>query len=196
MLKVFIFVFYAILSSSAMSLRNEFNVSFEVSQIPEREIRKIFSELENDPRLPHKVVQSGCSERAIKMCDILRESYQIYCGRVFALGSFRVATPYTYEGFVDWHNFHTALFILNENNQPRIIDPSLFDRPVHLETWVKKLTTSQRSKLRQIFYAEAFTYSPEGAKYSAHNLTSNERAQIQQVLDENLEIQSRHPLLK
>ena len=118
--------------------------SVPVSEITLERAFQVFQFLAGQPDIPFFFVRDCCSARAHKMC-LLLEAQGIVArklwnyGHGFALNkrTLRVKTPRDPSGQVCW-TFHVAP-IVNVSDDPVgtvVIDPSIFDRPVAVSTWL------------------------------------------------------------
>lgn len=109
--------------------------------------QKAFDELKARDDIPFDYPTDCCYSRAHEMCRTLQEK-NVPCGKVwnyahdFDAGgaSLHVPTPNSPSGAVDWR-YHVAptVPVTQPDGSVRdmVMDPSMFDKPVPVEEWVK-----------------------------------------------------------
>lgn len=113
----------------------------------------VFREFRNDPDFLWEFVEDCCLAKTHKMCAMLR-ARGIWCQKIRAdnaegtwLGSFGLCIARPDAPGAYWHmSFHIAPLVRVRTPAgvaERVMDPALFDGPVPLETWSKKLINRQ-----------------------------------------------------
>jgi hypothetical protein len=117
----------------------------DVSVIPESKANELFRAFKNDKALALNYLSDGCYARAHQMARAA-EKDGILFGKVFSEGvlGIKPVSPHVPNDF-QW-GYHVAPIVYvrlaNGSKQLRVIDPSLFDKPVSLVEWKKKLVSA------------------------------------------------------
>ncbi len=134
-----------------------------------------------EPSVPFNYVLDGCDMRALLISKWLLEHNGIQTFRVAIeaeQGYFYPETKYAQEGLVELSRHTAAGFcVVNpESNivEPFILDPSFFDKPVHLATWFAKFPSEPGTKIKA-YYGNMYSLHPGSSR--AHFLG----AELQEV---------------
>lgn len=140
------------------------------------------------PCIPFQYVRDGCYARAHKMRKIITEDYGYCCEKVFSFanqGSDRLAVTADKWGgcCVTWW-YHVAPLVRVRISIPKItklkltlamvIDPSMFDKPVLLTTWLsaqEKTVCDANANLSMYAIQPGSAYTPNG--YSGTQFTTD-----------------------
>lgn len=140
--------------------------------------------------IPFSVPEDGCYARAHKMTMELEKS-GIYTAKLFVSGKLSVKTDNSPEGQVDWY-FHVAPVLCvknNDKNELMILDPSIFTKPVTIETWLRKQTLKEATFIKKIYVATKYSYRLGDVFSLIDYYASSDIADMDKVLKNNLKIE-------
>lgn len=176
----FILIFLFSLATMAdvnkpMGLPNGFTPSpddeISVSVIDEAKAQQLFRDfLANPPDIPFRYPQDGCYARATEMARIA-EKENIQMAKIFAEGLLIAKMDYPKLPAVSW-GWHVAPMVYVKKKSGLIVkmvfDPSLFDKPVSEEEWLKRMESTDDSKgyvlqgkIDKKYYGSRFQYMPK-----------------------------------
>lgn len=130
-----------------------------LSVLEPEEAQAFFQALAGRGDLPHRYLADGNYARAHKMVRIL-EDEGVIAAKAWVTG----------ELYLDWAfgeaglRYHVAPLVYVRYNQVpvlRVLDPSLFDRPVTYQDWKARLLAKPKSKLEGAFFTSRFAYDPD-----------------------------------
>ena len=147
----FSFILFALLSFSAESeirnIKNGFARAISdprelpVSVITQKEADALFKSFTDDIKIPFRYPFDGCYARATAMAKTA-EDKKIIMGKVFVEGTLIAETGLPEYPVVAW-GWHVApmLYVKNASGKVEIqvFDPGLFDHPVPLDQWKRKM---------------------------------------------------------
>ena len=171
------------------------------AELTESEAFQVFQSLRNDPKITHELPENNyCTGRALKMGMLLEEK-GIYSKKVFLYDqSMRVPNPFVANETLLW-TYHTAPVVkVRRADGPSVdmvFDPSLFAKPVTLETWRSALTTRTCSEIpvtSSSFHppdcsfqiTERFTFKPSRASAKDTSWRQEDLDRATNMMDENL----------
>lgn len=153
------------------------NPAISASVLSEDEVQQLFKILASIKEIPFKYPEEGCYARALEMSRVM-DQLGITSVRAF------VAVPHTYKkypngtqdfiatgpmfyvktrnspkGYVEW-NYHTAPVVLVKDHGklvPTVIDPSIFDSAVPVQTWIATMSAKEKPVV-QLTYHNRFDY--------------------------------------
>jgi hypothetical protein len=143
------------------SIKDVNGESIAVSELTEEQALKYFRELANDPKIPFAYPDDGCYARAHYMSRKLEEK-GIITDKVFLEGNLRVETANSPTGSVTWW-YHVAPVVMVKKDGKEVLmvfDPSIFDRPVPVEDWVKIQTKHDGGRVDRVYNTRRFVYQP------------------------------------
>lgn len=119
-----------------------------ISVVEEKELDQIFQSIAKDPKYAFDVPENGCWARAHIMAREL-EKKGIRVGKIFAEGFLTVETENALNGMgVSW-SYHVAPLVAVKTQKGvelRVLDPSLFNKPVPVKTWTDKMIPKEEFK--------------------------------------------------
>lgn len=128
--------------------------------VTESEASSLFREFAADPSLPFRFLPDGCQARAQRMAQLLLAK-GIQSGKVFIKGKFELENPWDPLWPARWQ-YHTAPVLLVKvaegRNELRVIDPSLFARPVTLPEFASRFASFKSSRIDDLYLTGPFTY--------------------------------------
>lgn len=158
--------------------------------VTETEALRIFREIAAIKSIPFDFYDDCCYSRAHKMCQILR-SKGITPRKIWNYSSgwpratLRIAMPGQADEYIYW-NYHVAPIITVETSKDtlssRVIDPSLFDRPVTEDQW-KDAQNDQDSLIITTGYAYYYQ-DPNGITEQFDNDYSQTERELKKHRDE------------
>ncbi len=165
---------------------------FKISVLSTDEASELFVKLASRKEIPFNCPDSGCYARAHKMAE-LAEQMGIIVGKIFVIGDLSIVTPNHPNGFVKW-NGHMAPIISVKNESgisAMVIDPSMFNEIVPVETWVKAQTGTRR----EIYLTTRYNY--QGPMETNVHWVDDDFSDMDETLDYFLKIQkdrAAHPI--
>jgi hypothetical protein len=155
-------------------------------------LNQIFKVIASDPKIPFKYAQDGCNARAQEMSRIL-DKHGVTSAKIFIEGDLKVKTENSPKGYFEWW-YHVAPAVkvkVGNKVMVYVIDPSIFDRPVPVEDWIKSQTShsEEASKSKVIFFTNRYHYCVQDrdnvmTSYDKDNLLAG-----QGIMEANLSIQ-------
>ena len=124
----------------------------KISVLSEEEAVHVFEKMKNLKRIPFYYVNDGCYARAQRM-SYRMSLMGVRTGKLFIVGKLNPLPG------LKW-KFHVAPFILvgtQDQYEVRIIDPSLFDKPVSVDDWVQ----ASHPKTYKLLYRSRGAYLPD-----------------------------------
>ncbi len=127
----------------------------------------LFEMFKQDKTLAHNYLKKGCQAKAHKMSLFAEEVYQIHFGKVYVEGFLQVKTQSPIEPLVIW-GWHVApvVFVrINGQDQLRVFDPALFEKPVSVEEWKQKMLYKEsgyknKVHIKDLYFGSRFQYFP------------------------------------
>jgi hypothetical protein len=116
------------------------------------------------PCITFKYKANGCQARAHMMRYYLEDSFMISCKKVFLFGNLRAKNSGTCDGDCITWGWHVAP-VVNEKSPDgvitqKIIDPSLFGRPVTIEEWkAAQINCAADSRIDTMYVVDSKFYS-------------------------------------
>jgi hypothetical protein len=156
----------------------------KISVIDSDKANKLFKTFASDKEIPFRYPVDGCYARATVMAQ-LAEHEGIQVGKVFVEGSLQVKTNNSNFPKVRW-GWHVAPMVYvkeaDGSKNLKVFDPSIFDHPVTVDEWEKKLldhSDGYNAKIQSVYYSSRFQYFPrwnEGnkAEWVKHDLDESE----------------------
>lgn len=132
-----------------------------VSLVSESLAQELFDKVAKKEHIPFGYPEDGCYARAHEMARIL-EKEGVITAKAFIEGDLRVETSNSPKGYVEWW-YHVAPIIQVEvdgKQQPYVIDPSIFDKPVPIEQWYEVQTSHERGRKDNTYITRRFNYTP------------------------------------
>ncbi len=169
----------------------DFELDFEVSVLSESEAQSLFQFLAARKDIAFKFIAYGCEPRAHKMALLLEEK-NIQVGKVFVLGDLQVDNPRDPAKPIRWPE-HVAPFVVvqgQEGLKKFILDPSLFDRAVEVDTWLALMTQHQPKSFPSVYYTPRFYYQVYSFTVPTKNYQDYEIGSMKSKLKEYLELQN------
>ena len=133
----------------------------DVSILTMDEAMKYFTNIKEDKSIPFKYPEDGCYARAHKMSWAFDDA-GIDSAKIFVEGNLEVKTKNTPDGTVNWW-YHVAPVVLIDFKgvvEPYVFDPSLFEKPVKAQEWVKVQTSHEKARVDNVYFTERFNYYP------------------------------------
>lgn len=134
-----------------------------VSVVPEEELNQIFSKIAKDPKYAFDVPENGCWARAHIMAKEL-EAKGIRVGKMFVEGTLAVRTKKALNGEGVIWSYHVAPLVAVQTKngvELRILDPSLFDKPVPVKTWTDRMLPLEKLKDEtKMYITDRFNLDP------------------------------------
>ncbi|MBV2167500.1 MAG: hypothetical protein KUL82_02225 [Bdellovibrio sp.] len=134
-----------------------------VSVVSEEELNKIFDEFSKDPKYAFDIPENGCWARAHLMAREL-EKRGIRVAKMFVEGTLVVQTKKALNGEGVVWTYHVAPMVAVQTAkgvEMRILDPSLFEKPVPVKTWTDKMLPAPELKEDvQIYVTDRFVLDP------------------------------------
>lgn len=134
-----------------------------ISVVKEEELNQIFAEIARDPKYAFGSVENGCWARAHIMAREL-EKRGIRVGKMFAEGTLAVRTEKALNGEGVVWTYHVAPLVAVETTKGtelRVLDPSMFDKPVPVKTWTDKMLPDQELKDEvELYVTDRFVLEP------------------------------------
>ncbi|MBY0413349.1 MAG: hypothetical protein K2Q18_04260 [Bdellovibrionales bacterium] len=128
-----------------------------LSIISSEKATSLFKTLKEDHINSFNLNEEGCFARAHRMAQMLDEE-GVLSGKIFAEGSI----PFKGKNIEGFWSYHTASVILVRKKGkiiPTVIDPVLFDKPVSVDEWKKKLLKHPKAKIDRTFYTKRFIFN-------------------------------------
>lgn len=136
-----------------------------ISVISSKMAQYVFDVFKNDKSIPFAYMIEGCQANAHRMSK-MAEKYHIYFGKVYAEGNLLVKVnnhPTIKYLPWDWHVAPIVYVKFNNTYELKVIDPSLFDQPVSVETWTQKMLHKHDkypTQIKSLYYGSRFQYFP------------------------------------
>lgn len=164
-MKNIIFAFLFVLASFASwaevtSLKDFSGAKISVSVLSEEEARQVYAKILKWDHIPFKYGDDGCDARAFEIGHLLEKKESILVGKIFIEGEIWVESPNISTGEVGWW-MHVAPFVVvrkGKKNTVMVIDPTLFDKLVSKEEWVRRLKQHRNTHVDRVFYKDRFHY--------------------------------------
>ncbi|CAA7194082.1 protein-glutamine glutaminase family protein [Chryseobacterium potabilaquae] len=92
-----------------------------------------FKTIKETPIFKWRYKRDGCFARAHKMAEILQNQYDIDYSKLE-----KIWIGNTNGSLLNEWTYHVALVVVGQDGERKVMDPSLFDSPVDMETWRNK----------------------------------------------------------
>lgn len=168
-------------------VENEFK-SITVDIISEARAQQLFESFKADESIPFGYPIDGCYARATAMARIA-ESENIQMAKIYAEGVLRVKDVGPFYPEVTW-GFHVAPIIgvkqKNGKTIDMVFDPGLFDRPVTVDEWIKKMQAPGEPSptVDNIYYGSRFQHGRRDWENSKNNWHTRDLERTKTVLAE------------
>jgi hypothetical protein len=135
----------------------------KVSVLSQPQVRQLFSELLRQD-IPFQFAREGCYARSYAMTEYAK-SKKIEMGQVVAEGSLQAETRSELYPTAQWGHHMAPMVAVDTGSgvELQVLDPALFDRPVSVTEWTKKLehdTSDFNAQVTEVYYGTRFQYSP------------------------------------
>lgn len=134
-----------------------------LSVVDEKELDKIFADIKKESKYAFEYLEDGCWARAHLITQEL-EKRGIRAGKTFAEGYLVVPTDKAMNGYAVQWSYHVAPLVAVQTEkgiEMRILDASLFDKPVPVKEWTDKMMPSEEIKEDVIIYnTDRFVLDP------------------------------------
>lgn len=134
-----------------------------LSVVDEKDIEKIFADIRKESKYAFEYLEDGCWARAHLITQEL-EKRGIRAGKTFAEGYLVVPTDKAMNGEAVVWSYHVAPLVAVQTDkgiEMRILDASLFDKPVPVKEWTDKMMPSEDIKEDVVIYnTDRFVLDP------------------------------------
>lgn len=134
-----------------------------LSVVDEKELEKIFADIQKESKYAFEYLEDGCWARAHLITQEL-EKRGIRAGKTFAEGYLVVPTDKAMNGQAVVWSYHVAPLVAVQTEkgiEMRILDASLFDKPVPVKEWTDKMMPSDEIKEDAVIYnTDRFVLDP------------------------------------
>ncbi len=121
--------------------------------------------MSSNKKIPFQFSIEGCYARATGMA-LMAEDEKIFMGKIFAEGNLQAKIENSFFPLNKW-GWHVATVVYVEDQNKKqtlnVFDPSLFDHPVSVEEWKKKIlyeTKDYKPSLTALYYGSRYQYNP------------------------------------
>lgn len=134
------------------------------SILTEKEAQKLWSEFKSLDYIPYEYATDGCYARATALSHYAeKKGYDM--AKIFAEGRLIAKlenNPYKESAMWDWHVAPVLYVQIDGKPVLHVFDPSLFDKPVPVDTWVDKMRDDDgygtRGKIMTTYYGSKYQY--------------------------------------
>lgn len=134
-----------------------------LSVVNEKDLEKIFADIKKDSKYAFEYLEDGCWARAHLITQEL-EKRGIRAGKTFAEGYLVVPTEMAADGHAVLWSYHVAPLVAVQTDkgiEMRILDASLFDKPVPVKEWTDKMLPEEELKEEVVIYnTDRFALDP------------------------------------
>ena len=161
--------------------------------ISETKAQQLFDSFKADESIPFGYPIDGCYARATMMTRIA-EAENIQMAKIYAEGVLRVTDHSPLYPELRW-GFHVAPIIGVKQQNGKVVDmvfdPGLFDRPVTVAEWTKKMQApgEPSPQIDAIYYGSRFQFGRRDWENSKNNWHSRDVERSKQILAEYKDIQ-------
>lgn len=163
----------------------------EISIIDDESAKKLFSKMKQNRDLSFVYPRDGCYARTTAMTNIA-ENEKVIMGRVNVEGDLYVNLSIKEYPSASW-GWHVAPFVLVKKNNDKIIkmvfDPLLFEEPVELSVWQKKMlgkTSKFTPRIKKIYFGNRFQYFKNRIEKCIRDCRFNEEYRSEPFTEEEL----------
>lgn len=132
-----------------------------ISEVSPEKAKQIFDQMACESGIPFDFVMNGCESRAHKMARILEEQ-GIHVGKTFITGDLKVSSAkHPNEPLLFKYHVAPIIWVKEKDGSHHqyVIDPSLFNGPVRVEAWRKRLSMNAESNVKT-FNTNRFQLGP------------------------------------
>jgi len=146
-----------------------------VSDISLDRANKLFSDFQNEKKIPFGYPREGCYARAAAMAQIA-EKQDIIVGKIFVEGLLTVEPKGKFQVLLWQYHVAPIVSVKHKNGKSEllVLDPSLFDRPITIKEWKNKMKFNKYQacdqstkkcepiipRVDQSYYGSRFQYWP------------------------------------
>lgn len=176
---MFKYIFVAILALAAVvkSFPNGFiqneRQSVEASVISEKSATDLFNLFKSDKKMAFGFPLDGCYARATEMARMAEQS-DVKVAKIYAEGILRVDNVSKQYDKVVW-GYHVAPIVgvkkVDGTVEDMVLDPSLFDKPVPVNTWLDRMKGKgdPKAEIKHVYYGSRFQLFPRSIEENKNN---------------------------
>lgn len=165
-------------------IRDFKNDKIKISSVSPQTLNDIFQYLKSLDHIPFGYAKDGCYARAHEMAMILEEK-GIKSGKVFLEGDLKVKKG---KEDIKWW-YHVAPIIMSQD-EVYVLDPSIFNKPVKLQTWINIQTKHNDNKYDSKYITNRFYYTPNDKEKHLKKYEKEDLEDVEITLPTYLKIQN------
>lgn len=168
MFKYIFFVAFLAIAAVVKSFPNGFveneKQTVEASVISEKRASELFELFKSDKKMAFDFPLDGCFARATMMARIAEEN-NIKVAKIYVEGILRVKDASKEFPLVMW-GYHVAPIVGIKKEDGTVVDmvfdPSLFDKPVSVDTWLNRMKTDgvPKPEIKSVYYGSRYQLFP------------------------------------